>query len=379
MNRAAIDSMLTNSLGSTFSAALLRNSLEGGIDGLDFSDNLDISFDDFMNENVGNTDDSFRDIIIATLKGPIDKPATVGHAEKGGDVNMVNTETDNTEYDVLGSTAHSGPASMLSYNAAQTHRPRRRQTMDSAPEFRPETLRPPRRRVSTNSVPEFMPQMKDSRAIGSNPTYSFDDHDVQGDLLVDFPQRRRAEFGLIDSEMVEVPPRRHTADFNTHNFGTNEQLQGEIDLALHEAEDKIVRLRGLMGQDPQGMVMNDHVGGNNLHNQLNYQHTAPPPSRPGQTRSASERNLPWARTCPPEDNIAQIQQGQLEQITMAKLQAAMERTSSTMKLLQDWDRAHGLPASHCQTMVNSSRSRKQLKDGVVLKKWNGSPLVNRTR
>mmetsp|Transcript_3933 Transcript_3933/g.8676 ORF Transcript_3933/g.8676 Transcript_3933/m.8676 type:complete len:730 (+) Transcript_3933:264-2453(+) len=63
-------------------------------------------------------------------------------------------------------------------------------------------------------------------------------------------------------------------------------------------------------------------------------------------------------------------------VVMEKLKSAMDRTSNTQKLLQEWDRANGLPKSHSQTMVNSSRSRKQLKDGVILKKWNGAPLLN---
>mmetsp|Transcript_19625 Transcript_19625/g.42608 ORF Transcript_19625/g.42608 Transcript_19625/m.42608 type:complete len:777 (-) Transcript_19625:33-2363(-) len=61
---------------------------------------------------------------------------------------------------------------------------------------------------------------------------------------------------------------------------------------------------------------------------------------------------------------------------LAKLQSAMDRTKDTQKLLQEWDRANGLPKSHSQTMVNSSRSRKQLTDGIILKKWNGTPLLN---
>lgn len=47
---------------------------------------------------------------------------------------------------------------------------------------------------------------------------------------------------------------------------------------------------------------------------------------------------------------------------MEKLQESMTRTSSSMKQLQDWDRANGLPKSHSQTMVNSNKSRKKLAD-----------------
>ena len=45
---------------------------------------------------------------------------------------------------------------------------------------------------------------------------------------------------------------------------------------------------------------------------------------------------------------------------MEKLKVSMSRTTSSMKQLQQWDRANGLPKSHSQTMVNSNKSRKQL-------------------
>lgn len=51
-------------------------------------------------------------------------------------------------------------------------------------------------------------------------------------------------------------------------------------------------------------------------------------------------------------------------------------TNTSLHLsLQKWDKKNGLPKSHSQTMVNSSRSREQLQKGVILKKWNGSPLI----
>lgn len=62
-------------------------------------------------------------------------------------------------------------------------------------------------------------------------------------------------------------------------------------------------------------------------------------------------------------------------IIMARLQCLMKRTQSSQKQLQQWDKNNGLPKSHSQTMVNSSRSRKQLQKGVILKKWNGTPLI----
>ncbi len=51
---------------------------------------------------------------------------------------------------------------------------------------------------------------------------------------------------------------------------------------------------------------------------------------------------------------------------MKKLQESMSRTTSSMKQLQEWDRANGLPKSHSQTMVNSNLSRKQLAEGTGL-------------
>ena len=62
-------------------------------------------------------------------------------------------------------------------------------------------------------------------------------------------------------------------------------------------------------------------------------------------------------------------------IIMARLKGLMQRTQHSQKELQKWDKKNGLPKSHSQTMVNSSRSRKQLQEGVVLKKWNGVPLI----
>ena len=58
-----------------------------------------------------------------------------------------------------------------------------------------------------------------------------------------------------------------------------------------------------------------------------------------------------------------------------KLKRAMHLSSLTTSKLQEWDRDNGLPKSHSQTMVNSSRSREQLQSGMVLQKWNGSPLL----
>lgn len=60
---------------------------------------------------------------------------------------------------------------------------------------------------------------------------------------------------------------------------------------------------------------------------------------------------------------------------LEQLKLAMSKSKTTQQSLQEWDRKNGLPASHCQTMVNSSRSREQLRSGMVLQKWNGVPLL----
>ena len=61
---------------------------------------------------------------------------------------------------------------------------------------------------------------------------------------------------------------------------------------------------------------------------------------------------------------------------MVKLRALMDKSSMTQKALQGWDKDNGLPRSHSQTMVNSSRSRKQLLEGKIIPKWDGTPLIN---
>jgi hypothetical protein len=64
------------------------------------------------------------------------------------------------------------------------------------------------------------------------------------------------------------------------------------------------------------------------------------------------------------------------EIIMTRLNALMERTLLSQKQLQNYDKQNGLPRSHSQTMVNSNRSRKQLQKGVILKKWDGKPLIS---
>jgi hypothetical protein len=61
---------------------------------------------------------------------------------------------------------------------------------------------------------------------------------------------------------------------------------------------------------------------------------------------------------------------------LKRLRSLMDRSSSTQQALQDFDKKRGLPRSHSQTMVNSSRSRKQLLEGKIIAKWDGSPLIS---
>ncbi len=387
MNRAAIDNaMLTNSLGSSFSASFkFRGSLEGGIDGLDFSDNLDLldehMLDDiFPEEGQGNHDDSFRDSFMATFSIPTEQ-ASAGVEKAGGDAIMSTSETDRFQIELMGvATSRAGASSTyntMSGGAAATAaawpRPRRCQTLETTQEFQPEPIRgPPRRRSTTTCVPDYM---MDRHTVHGQTTYGSNEFDHQGNRRL--PDRHISR-GNSDSMLLHSEnPSRGKYQFNAVDFG-NEPLAADINQAVHEAQDKIIRLKGLLGHEQQGLV-SDIIGGNNhphAHHQMSYQPAQPAPSHNGPVRRTSEHGMPWTPPCP--QHVQQMQ-GTLQQVTMAKLQAAMERTTSTMKLLQDWDRAHGLPASHCQTMVNTSRSRKQLKEGVVLKKWNGSPLLNESR
>jgi len=60
----------------------------------------------------------------------------------------------------------------------------------------------------------------------------------------------------------------------------------------------------------------------------------------------------------------------------ARLDHLMFQSELTQSALQYFDKRRGLPKSHCPSMVNSSRSRKQLLEGKIIKKWNGCPLLS---
>jgi hypothetical protein len=58
-----------------------------------------------------------------------------------------------------------------------------------------------------------------------------------------------------------------------------------------------------------------------------------------------------------------------------RLKVAMEKSHQSQKLLQQWDKNIGLPCSHCATMMHTNRSRRQLQEERILRKWNGDPLI----
>lgn len=60
---------------------------------------------------------------------------------------------------------------------------------------------------------------------------------------------------------------------------------------------------------------------------------------------------------------------------ITKLNQLMAKSQQSLKQLQEYDKSQGLPASHSQTMVKSSRSRRQLLEGKIMKKWDGTPMI----
>lgn len=59
-----------------------------------------------------------------------------------------------------------------------------------------------------------------------------------------------------------------------------------------------------------------------------------------------------------------------------RLHTAMCMSQKSLKELEDYDKANGNPRSHASTMVKTERSRRQLLEGRILKKWDGSPLIS---
>lgn len=66
-------------------------------------------------------------------------------------------------------------------------------------------------------------------------------------------------------------------------------------------------------------------------------------------------------------------EGPIDPVT--KLNQLMAKSQQSLQQLQQYDKSRGLPASHSQTMVKSSRSRRQLLEGKIMKKWDGTPML----
>jgi len=103
---------------------------------------------------------------------------------------------------------------------------------------------------------------------------------------------------------------------------------------------------------------------------------APPLTPKGKSKASKKESPPPS----PEVKVVELedlppQDKDNPEVIMSRLKGLMGRTQMSQKRLQRWDKKNGLPKSHSQTMVNSSRSRKQLQKGVILKKWNGDPLI----
>ena len=202
----------------------------------------------------------------------------------------------------------------------------------------------------------------------------------------------------------------HSVDpvYPSMSYSSNDAgMRTELDAAVQEAEEKINHLKQLLyasqnrggemggteeagqGQQQQEQIqqqatnswwasLESELGtGLNLNQNaedLTIPSKAPkksskkksPKKKPDEPSVTAEIPLPDK----PDPEILKLDPNKL----MAKLQESMNRTSNSMKQLQEWDRANGLPKSHSQTMVNSNRSRKQLAEGVVMQKWNDIPL-----
>jgi len=62
--------------------------------------------------------------------------------------------------------------------------------------------------------------------------------------------------------------------------------------------------------------------------------------------------------------------------SFSKLKNLMRVSEETQRALQEWDKKKGLPKSHSCTMVKTSRSRRQILEGRILPKWDGTPLIS---
>ena len=61
--------------------------------------------------------------------------------------------------------------------------------------------------------------------------------------------------------------------------------------------------------------------------------------------------------------------------SMDRLRALMAKSIESMKRLEEHDRRQGLRKCDAQNMMNTARSRKQILENRILKKWDGTPLI----
>ena len=61
--------------------------------------------------------------------------------------------------------------------------------------------------------------------------------------------------------------------------------------------------------------------------------------------------------------------------SMDRLRALMAKSIKSMKLLEEHDRRQGLRKCDAQNMMKTARSRKQILENCILKKWDGTPLI----
>lgn len=51
---------------------------------------------------------------------------------------------------------------------------------------------------------------------------------------------------------------------------------------------------------------------------------------------------------------------------LERLRSQLRRSAQSQEALHQWDKQHGLPASHARTMLKSKRTRSQLLAGLIL-------------
>lgn len=88
------------------------------------------------------------------------------------------------------------------------------------------------------------------------------------------------------------------------------------------------------------------------------------------------KNKNWQLECALLRNDQESLKYVHEDVTIEHLKKLMLKSDETQLKLQEWDTLHGLPKSHSQTMVSTSRSRRQLREGIIIPKWDGTPLIN---